>query len=257
MIALRIAYDGLQFSGSQRQPEKRTVEGELLRAFEEIGAFEDNELLFFRLASRTDTGVSARENIAFFQGNMKSLKKRGNITRLNNMLHDIWVTAYATSEYKPPYEKEYLYFLANRGYDQMLVNKLCTLFSGRHDFSSFSKYNPKKDPVREISLSVDINPEYAVLHFVGKGFLWQMCRRVASAFMLCLENRISIKDLEEMLKRPVKTKIPPAPSNRLILHNIKTKIDYIPNPEGIKKMEKYFCLKACYAMLDFHFYSSF
>lgn len=40
-VALKIAYIGSNFHGYQRQPNYRTVEGELLRVFKETNIIED------------------------------------------------------------------------------------------------------------------------------------------------------------------------------------------------------------------------
>jgi tRNA pseudouridine38-40 synthase len=58
-LKLTIEYDGTGFRGWARQPEARTVEGELRRAVGELyGTF--NELV---VAGRTDTGVHALANV--------------------------------------------------------------------------------------------------------------------------------------------------------------------------------------------------
>lgn len=57
--ALKVYYDGSNFFGSQRQPNQRTVEGELLSAFKKLGA----KIEKFQSAGRTDKGVSAFGNV--------------------------------------------------------------------------------------------------------------------------------------------------------------------------------------------------
>ena len=41
--AFKVAYDGTCFFGSQRQPELRTVEGDVLQVLEDTGAIDDAE----------------------------------------------------------------------------------------------------------------------------------------------------------------------------------------------------------------------
>jgi tRNA pseudouridine38-40 synthase len=58
-LKLTIAYDGTGFRGWARQPEERTVEGEVRRALDELyESFAD-----LAVAGRTDTGVHALENV--------------------------------------------------------------------------------------------------------------------------------------------------------------------------------------------------
>jgi tRNA pseudouridine38-40 synthase len=61
-IKLTISYDGLNYSGWQNQPGKRTIQGELVRALGELTG------IFIKVngASRTDAGVSALGQVANF-----------------------------------------------------------------------------------------------------------------------------------------------------------------------------------------------
>lgn len=61
-IRLTVAYDGTAYCGFQLQPEQPTVEGELNRALSEL----TGETVSVIGASRTDSGVHARGNIAVF-----------------------------------------------------------------------------------------------------------------------------------------------------------------------------------------------
>jgi tRNA pseudouridine38-40 synthase len=64
VFRLTIAYDGTQFHGWQRQPDMRTVQGELERALREVLA---QEVVTLNGAGRTDTGVHARGQVASFR----------------------------------------------------------------------------------------------------------------------------------------------------------------------------------------------
>ena len=58
---IKIWYIGSNFAGSQRQPEKRTVEGELLKALKKAHYLLEAQTSSFKAAARTDAGVHARE----------------------------------------------------------------------------------------------------------------------------------------------------------------------------------------------------
>ena len=61
-ILLTVAYDGSRFSGFARQPNARTIAGELLGAVQAL----DPAVRELRGASRTDAGVHARgQRVAF------------------------------------------------------------------------------------------------------------------------------------------------------------------------------------------------
>ena len=57
-----LAYDGTGFTGSQRQANSRTVQGELEKALRRLG-WSDKSIV---MAGRTDTGVHATGQVAAF-----------------------------------------------------------------------------------------------------------------------------------------------------------------------------------------------
>jgi tRNA pseudouridine38-40 synthase len=80
-VRLRVAYDGADFSGWQRQHDARTVQGELERALEVL-AGEPTEA---RGASRTDAGVHAHGQVAAFDS-PRELPLHGWVRGLNGKL---------------------------------------------------------------------------------------------------------------------------------------------------------------------------
>ena len=65
-VALKIAYIGTKFHGYQRQPNYRTVEGELLKVFKETNIIEDTWKAHYSVAGRTDKGVHSTGNVISF-----------------------------------------------------------------------------------------------------------------------------------------------------------------------------------------------
>ncbi len=59
-MLLKFAYDGTKFYGYQRQPDKPTVEGEIISVLRDSGL--DATI---KSASRTDRGVSALGNVIY------------------------------------------------------------------------------------------------------------------------------------------------------------------------------------------------
>src|SRR5438552_18238208 len=86
-VALKIAYDGQRFFGHQRQPDRRTVEGECLAALRSAKILRDPRESFFRSASRTDRGVSAVGNVNAFDG---ALKLDASVEVFNDKVRDFW-----------------------------------------------------------------------------------------------------------------------------------------------------------------------
>lgn len=195
-LALKFAYDGRKFTGFQRQPNVRTVEGDIRRTLVELDAAiankrstedpttpgisytnrQDNEVNPFNYsyASRTDKGVSAMGNVLVLDS-PKHPKEI--ISYLNSRLSNIHFHSYALVDrtFNPRYAKERWYryviptFKMERSALGILINgKLCTIdldeirtilkmFEGTHDFSRFSKLEPGKNPIRTIrSTSVQV-----------------------------------------------------------------------------------------------------
>jgi tRNA pseudouridine38-40 synthase len=65
-ILLSIAYDGRRFAGFARQPDQRTIAGELLGALQAV----DPAIRDIRGCSRTDTGVHARDQRVAFDAKL-------------------------------------------------------------------------------------------------------------------------------------------------------------------------------------------
>src|SRR2546430_10283085 len=86
-IALKIAYDGRAFFGYQRQPDRRTVEGECIAALRSAKIIRDTKEAFFRSASRTDRGVTAVGNVIAFN---TSLSAGAAIGAFNDRVRNVW-----------------------------------------------------------------------------------------------------------------------------------------------------------------------
>lgn len=91
-VAVMIAYDGREFTGSQRQPDKKTVEDECIRALKKVHAIESVKDSRFRAASRTDRGVSALCNVIVFE---TEFKKEQLLQALNAASEEVYFYAYA------------------------------------------------------------------------------------------------------------------------------------------------------------------
>jgi tRNA pseudouridine38-40 synthase len=253
MLALRVAYDGSSYHGSQRQPHHPTVEGELLHAFWKTSFLPRGEVpSLFRFASRTDKGVSARENILFIGGETGSLFRHNELRRMTKHLEDIWITGYTTTPYRPPYMKEYHDHLGIGEYPIPLLNALCSVFSGTHDFSRFCRVRGSKSPQRTLSMTFRMEHGDTCLIFRGPGFLWQMCRRIASSFYAVWEGDMHIDDVVEMLREPDGHKMPPAPASQLLLYSVDVKApfhDYVPAQE---RMHEYYEKKVNASLARYH-----
>jgi tRNA pseudouridine38-40 synthase len=157
-VALKIAYIGTNFHGFQRQPNHRTVEGEIIYTLRKLGYIDDLDTAKFGIAGRTDRGVHSLGNVISFISEKEVI-----INQINNKLpEDIQIIAKAPVRYgfKPRYAqcKHYRYIFYEKDLNIEAMRKLATVFKGRHDFTNFSKRS-QKSPIRTIDKITITLPE--------------------------------------------------------------------------------------------------
>ncbi|ASJ10897.1 tRNA pseudouridine(38,39,40) synthase TruA [Thermococcus sp. P6] len=242
-FALRVAYDGTAFHGFQRQPDVRTVEGELIRVLSKLGIIKDARSSNFMGASRTDRGVSALFNVVSFDATERADLVRPEV--LNHNLRDVWVLGVAEvpEGFHPRFQalsKTYRYYLVDEGLDPPGMEECASLFVGRHDFSAFARLEPGKDRIREL-LRVDVEKRhgYYVIELEGRSFLWEMARRIVNAIRLCGLGLMEPGEIKGMLEGRYDRKVPPAPPEGLILWRITYDgIEFRGGGRGIEKAKR-------------------
>lgn len=239
MIVLRVAYDGQLFQGTQRQPVGRSVETALIDSLRKVDAF-DCMPKTFRMASRTDKGVSAWENYLFTDIPIESLLCYNRLDRINKSLQGAWVTGYGQGTYRPPFAKRYSYYLASGGIDPHVLKEACSILSGTHDYTNFSKPKPDKEPVRTISVDAVEEDGIWKLIFSGKGFLWQLCRKIATACLAAGRGEMGLWELERLLDPSAQGYLSPADPCHLVLTELRVGIPCTPVNSGIERMSAYY-----------------
>lgn len=258
-IALKFAYLGTSFSGFQRQPDKRTVEGEIRSALTKLeislrekdrsgrGFFEKaNENPFgYDYASRTDSNVSAAGNVLVLSS---PLDEHSLIEFLNSELHDIHFhsSVEVGPDFNPRHAEErwYRYFIPtshsstnsariilkgrSMDIDLDLARDAARIFQGTHDFSFLSKYDASRNPKRAIH-SIDLDlitiveglPRWLVFDVKGQSFLWMMVRFIIGAILDAASGRINLNMLQEYFEPPRFGNRPqPVPPSQLMLMDI-------------------------------------
>jgi len=205
-IAVKFAYDGRQFHGYARQPQLKTVEGEIIKALIKHGFIEDTKESYFRSASRTDKGVSALGNVIAF--NTKSSKK-SIINELNDELIDMLFYSITDVEpdFCPRYAKcrIYRYYLENKNLKTNKILSAAGAFTGTYNFRNFAKLEEFKDPVRTIDNIIITNQDnYLILDFYAQTFLWNQVRRIVSAIQKMEIGKIEREEIIEALHNPDK-----------------------------------------------------
>lgn len=181
-LAVVVGYFGQGFAGSQFQPDKRTVEGEFIKAGISCGAWSNAKSASFRTAGRTDKGVSARRQIiSVTPEDPKKFVEAMNF----HLPPDIWCLEYAevSEDFYPRYAagvRTYRYFFPYP-LDIAAMDDAASAFVGVHDFSGFSKMETGRDPKRTVTAAKVFagGNGLPVFEVSAKSFLWNMVRGMA------------------------------------------------------------------------------
>ncbi|MDG6219856.1 MAG: tRNA pseudouridine(38-40) synthase TruA [Candidatus Thermoplasmatota archaeon] len=233
-LAVKYAYLGEAFHGSQRQPDVRTVEGEVIRALHEIGAIEDADTSDFRSAGRTDRGVSALGNVSSFHSEMDPQKL---FPALSAVARDVFPRGWAEvgPDFNPRKAKGrwYRYMLRYDGQVVSRMSEAARLFVGYHDFTNFAKIEEGKDPRRRVeSVAIRLLNPNIVIDVTGESFLWNMVRRMASALSMVGLGECEMEDVRLALEGPPPVVFPPLPPQGLILMDVAYNFSFTPVKGG-------------------------
>lgn len=228
---ITFSYDGLDFNGYQKQPKKRTVQGELEKVLKTIN---DNKKVDVHSAGRTDKGVHAMNQKAHFELEVTITESKLKMALNSYLPNDIYVKKVETipdtfharynvkakeymyliniGEYNP-LERNYVYQY-NKNLDIVAMERALKYLEGEHDFTSFSPSNNEKENfVRTISqtnLIRDLkNTNKITILFVGTGFLRYMIRNMIGTLIEIGEGKRKAEDIIEIIKAKDRTKAGP------------------------------------------------
>jgi tRNA pseudouridine38-40 synthase len=168
--AIKCAYLGWRFHGSQTQPGEETVERALSESLSHLGYQE-----MVRLASRTDRGVSALGNVFVIPADERRFRA------INARLTDVVCHSYASvpEGFRPRYAsgRWYRYVLpAGRVEDPGAFARAIRLFAGEHDFSGFTRERERDAHLRIDSIEVSERAGSIVVDVRAERFLMHMIR---------------------------------------------------------------------------------
>lgn len=224
MLLVKVGYIGWAFRGSQTQPHGETVEDALRQGLVEIGAVDDPDEAGFRMASRTDAGVSARANAFRVETGMDPAEL---VAALNGVLDDVHPWGFAEVpdgfDVGKARSRWYRHHLFYTGWDARKIQEVADVFEGEHDFGGFAKTDPDRegDTVRFVDeVDVRFQESFATIDVVGRGFLWQQVRRMVAALEAVGLGEMSRDDLEELLATGRDLGLEPASPEALVLVDI-------------------------------------
>ena len=197
-VALKIAYDGRAFYGHQRQPDRRTVEGECLAALRAARIVDEPREAFFRSASRTDRGVSAVGNVIAFN---TSFRMDAIVGAFNHKARDVWAWALASvpDSFHPRHAVERWYrYLVLEGLAPETARSGARLFVGTHDFQSFSS-EPLRTPFTVKSVDVNREGDVTWIDVRARSFRRGMVRRMVAAILAIARGAATEDELRETL----------------------------------------------------------
>jgi tRNA pseudouridine38-40 synthase len=242
-VAVLLGYLGTHFFGSQYQPDKRTVEGELLAAGIRCRLFLNYESVGLRMAGRTDRGVLATGQIASF------LCDKDAVSRVSHALTwqlppDIWIIGWSLvpDSFHPRHAARFrtyrYYFHDNISVDEVsAMEHAASLFVGSHNFASFSKKDGIRNPIRtvtDLSLAFSCSSCTSSAHgsdlfymdITAENYLWHMVRCIAYALRAVGKGLMSATEITERLKGVYSSHIPPAAPEGLVLTQVDCGIDW-------------------------------
>jgi tRNA pseudouridine38-40 synthase len=218
-IKLTISYDGLNYSGWQTQPGKRTIQGELERALGDLtGTF-----IKVNGASRTDAGVSALGQTANFSLD-SPIPTKNFVKAINHRLpRDIVVTE--AVEVDPDFDasssaksKLYRYTIFTGKKRNVLKTRNCwhrpaaldivamdtaaKMLLGTKDFKSFASAADKRDSsIRTITqCEVTQEDKWVYIDIEADRFLYNMVRNIVGTLVEIGRGKWKPEKINEILK---------------------------------------------------------
>jgi len=241
-IFLKLFYDGTRYYGFQRQPNVKTVEGELLKVLNDMTLVRGYEA-----SGRTDRGVHAIGQTVSI-----TLDHYIDIGYLIKSLNDnlppdiiIWAYRISNGEWHARYSAVYRTYLYLDKEDKSVLERLnpvLKLFTGTHDFTCYSIVEKWQDRYRRIiKFNVYSYRDLIVYEIQGDTFLRQMVRRIIAAVRMYVNNNITLEDLSKALKGGCKyiRRLKPVPPWNTVLLNVRYPFSFIPYSNGVEKVIEY------------------
>ncbi len=238
-FAVRIAYDGSKFFGSQSQTGGLTVEDCLNKALNRI-----NISSSVVIAGRTDRGVHATGSVfhidvpkfwtpeKFKYALSRSLPDSLLIIKINivdknfharfSAKKRVYRYIASTEENKNPFQNNYISFI-KKDLDLNKINKAIKLFEGKHDFIAFMKVGSEiESSVRTIfKARIYKHKKLIIFVFEGDGFLRSQIRLMVGFLLKIGYGELNIEDLKNQLLFGKLIFREPALPNGLYLSKIK------------------------------------
>lgn len=219
-IKLVIEYDGKEFNGWQKQPDKLNIQGTIEKSIEAI----TGEQVDLTASGRTDRGVHALGQVANFKTNSNIPIEKMAIAINSNLKKSIRILSAEEVDDKfhsrlTCKRKTYRYIINNSEYGTAIYRNLEThiplkldvekmkkavkFFEGEHDFKAFrASGTSSKSSVRTIyNAEVKQMPDERIfIELTGNGFLYNMVRIIAGTLVEVGIGKIEPSEIENIIK---------------------------------------------------------
>jgi tRNA pseudouridine38-40 synthase len=221
-LKLTVAYDGTDFSGWQRQPGRRTVQGTLEAAWRQV----TGETIETTASGRTDAGVHALgqvvglatgtrlDNAMLARALNASLPEDIAVRGVEDAPNGFDATGHALSKryrytihcgpWPDLFRRRYAWHI-RRTLDARAMHRAAQSLVGTHDFASFQAAgSPRESTVRTIfDLSVEVRAgewdEDIIIEIEGDGFLYKMVRNIVGTLVEIGRGKRSEASLAEVV----------------------------------------------------------
>ncbi len=202
-VKLVVAYDGTRYCGWQVQPNGDTIQEELNKALSDLF----HTPIQTMGASRTDSGVHAKGNVAVFDVDSRMPAEKIAYALNQRLPQDIVIqgSAQVPVDFHPRFQKTrkaYEYKILNRRFPDPILSRYTYFYHhpldedkmeraaqalvGRHDFTSFASIHSQTDSfvrtIYEISVHRD-EEDVITIHVEGDGFLYNQIRIIAGSLI--------------------------------------------------------------------------
>ena len=239
-VAIKFAYDGKKFNGYARQPNLKTIEGELINSLVKYGFIENAKDSYFRSASRTDKDVSALCNVVAFN---TDVSKKNILQTLSNEFSSIIVYGIkeVDLEFNPRHARlrQYRYYLPVVNLDMEKIFSTSACFTGEHDFTNFAKLESFKNPVRTVNnIIFTLEDNFLIVDFCARTFLWHQIRRIMSALIKVGNGKLEKEQIIVALDNPdKKVDFGLASAEPLVLSDIFYDFDFEYDKKMLKELD--------------------
>ena len=240
-IKLIIEYDGKEFNGWQKQPNKLNIQGTIEQAIKQV----TGEEVDLTASGRTDAGVHAFGQVANFKTNSSIPTDKIAIAINTKLKRSIRILSAEEVDERfhsrlSCKRKTYRYVINNSEFSSAIYRNLEThipqkldiekmqeaskYFIGEHDFKAFkASGTSSKSSVRTIyKLDVKQMPQNRIyIEVTGNGFLYNMVRIISGTLVDVGIGKIKPEEIEKIIKSKDRSQAGKTlPPNGLYLLNV-------------------------------------